>query len=80
MPRLPGTTIRMSPDEWERLDSLASRARCSRAKVLRVALAHLDLSPEAISDEAWRLPDHKFVGGSPAASEDRATEGEVAVT
>jgi hypothetical protein len=79
MPRLPGTTIRMSLDEWDRLENLAGAARCSRAKVLRVALAQLDLSPEQIGEEAWGLPDNKFVGGSPAASESRVAEGEVAV-
>lgn len=72
--RMSGRTIRMDADEWNRLDDLADRARTSRAKVLRVALAELDLSPEEIGRRAWGLSDHKFNGGSPAASESSTTE------
>jgi hypothetical protein len=62
-----GATVRMSDAEWSRAEDLARRARTSRTKVLRVALARLDATPDEIGEEAWNLNDGRFEGGSPAA-------------
>lgn len=71
----------MSEAEWTRAEDLARRARTSRTKVLRVALARLDATPEEIGEEAWNLSDGRFDGGSPAApvtDDERQARGSLA--
>lgn len=58
MPELLVTSLKLTPEEHDRLGEVAERAGCPRSRVLRVALGEVcGMSTEELRERAADLPD-----------------------